>query len=781
MAKFTAEDRQYISEKMSDDVSRLGKLYKAFKGEYEEMSVPHGMVDDQVREGWEIVDIKKSVTRIRRKKSISKQFEHQVWCQFYELGFRCLNIDDQFHLRWGEGEKDRKQLDVVAVGEEAIFVVECKAAAELKSAPSFKDEAEALRLRKQGVINALRQVYGQDKKVKFIFATKNYNFAGCSADLERFKEQKVYIYDEKTQKYIDKLIKNYKDSVLYQFYGLMFRDEAINNNRIEIPAIEGNMGKHKYYMFSIEPAKLLKLGFVLHRTAANDFDLPTYQRLLVPKRLKNITEFINGGGFFPNSIIINFNTNKKHKLEFQAESKGQDTKSRLGILKIPNVYGMAYIIDGQHRVYGYAGSEYKDTNTIPVVAFVGMIPEEQLNLFMEINQNQKAVSKDLRLDLEEDMLWKSSKLDSKMKALRSSIIKVLANKKESPLYNMITVGEDTACFSFTSFDNAFSKATFIPKATASRFKEDSIRYSMYDTTIHDDDTAMRESRDKITDFVIRCYSYIKDNYPEFYDRNNKYIMSIRGVVPYICLISDLRNHLIDKGLLTNKSSSVECADAITKYLKALMEGLKSLSNEEKDRFLGIQGKMAETIWLRTYQNLINKTFPEYNPSKLIEWRETQDKELQEKGRKIGQSVVAEIRKMVICQLEELFGEHWDLEINTIKNACTKRANDQMAKHHKEGVDFEEIVWTDMIDMSELKTIIERFWSREKEGASAFKTFESIFSFDIGDGFNTKAEKTKWLSVLSSYKDMWSSDTKGLNKSQIDKLESISDFVFKKHT
>lgn len=778
MAKLTTEQRQNILDKMSDDISRLGKLYKAFKGEYEEMPVPPGMVDDMIKDGWEIKETKKTVVRIRRKKSVSRQFEHEVWCQFYDLGFRCLNIDNQLHLKWGEGEHDHKQLDVVAVGDEAIFVVECKAADELKTAPSFKDEAETLRLRKQGVINTLREIYGKDKKVKFIFATKNYNFGGNSTDLERFKELKVYVYDDKTQKYIDKLIRNYKDSALYQFHGLMFREEEINKNKIEIPAIEGDMGRHKYYMFSIEPTKLLKMGFVLHRTAANDFDLPTYQRLLVPKKIKDITKFVEEGGYFPNSIIININQTKKHKIDFQADAKLDGNKSRLGILRIPNVYGMAYIIDGQHRVYGYAGSKRKDTNTVPVVAFVGMTPEEQLKIFMEINQNQKAVSKDLRLDLEEDLLWNSDSLASRLRALRSSIIKVLANKKESPLYNMITVGEDTANLSFTSFDNAFTKSTLLPKASGSKFKEESVAYAMYDTTEQDHEKAMSDSKNRITDFVIRCYSYIKDEYPEIYEKDNKYIMSIRGVVPFICLISDLRNTLIDKNHLKNTSSSIECADAITKYLKALINGLKNLSIEEKDKILGIQGKMAETIWLRMFQDLINKEFPEYNPPKLIEWRETQDKELQEKGRKLGQKIVTEIRRIVISNLKDLFGKHWDLEINTIKNACAKRANDQMAKHHKEGVDFEEIEWTDMIDMSELKTIIERFWSREKEDNPSYRTFENLFSYDIGEGFNTKAEKTKWLSVLSSYKDLWSSDTKGLNKSQIEKLEAIYNFIVK---
>jgi DNA sulfur modification protein DndB len=343
---------------------------------------------------------------------------------------------------------------------------------------------------------------------------------------------------------------------------------------------------------------------------------------------------------------------------------------------------------------------------------------------------------------------------------------------------MITVGEDTANLSFTSFDNAFTKSTLLPKASGSKFKEDSVVYAMYDTNEQDREKAMTDSKNRITDFVIRCYSYVKEEYPEIYDKDSKYILSIRGVVPFICLISDLRNSLIDRNHLSNTSSSIDCADAITKYLKALIDGLKNLSIEEKEKILGIQGKMAETLWLRMFQDLINKVFPEYNPPKLIEWRETQDKELQKKGLELGQAVIQKIKNIVIEQLQLLFGKHWDLEINTIKNTCTKRANDQMAKHHKDGVEFEEIEWTDMLEISELKTIIERFWSREKENSPSFKTFESIFSYDIGDGFNTKAEKTKWLSVLSSYKDLWSSDTKGLNKSQIDRLESIYKFVIK---
>ena len=68
---------------------------------------------------------------------------------------------------------------------------------------------------------------------------------------------------------------------------------------------------------------------------------------------------------------------------------GAGTISKIGILHIPKRYRSAYIIDGQHRLYGYSDSLYAETNTIPVVAFVDLERSEQIKLFMDINENQK--------------------------------------------------------------------------------------------------------------------------------------------------------------------------------------------------------------------------------------------------------------------------------------------------------------------------------------------------------------------------------------------------------
>lgn len=430
MASLTITQIQSIKEHMTNDESVLSKKFKAKKTQYFTRSISLNELEDYVNDGWEEVSTSKYKAKIQKLKPAGIRFEDEIWCMFYNLGFRNLNYDENLVIQWGDNPEDKHQLDVVAVGEEAIFVVECKATESIKPA-SFKKDIDDMRLYKDGVMKALRQIYGENKRVKFIFATHNYTFADGCEDEKRLTENKIFQFTDNTYDYVNRLIKAYKDTVIYQFYGLMFQHERINNDKIRVPALKGTMGGHTYYMLSIEPAKLLKIGFVLHRTKVNtQITMPTYQRLLIPSRLKGIKDFIdNHDGYFPNTVIINFdNSNKKNRVQFDlAPGASDETKTKLGYLTIPNAYCIAYIIDGQHRVYGYAGSKYKDTNTIPVVAFDGLPSDEQLKIFMDINEHQKKVDPGLRIDLRVDLDWDSPRVDSRLKALRSSIVRQLAN------------------------------------------------------------------------------------------------------------------------------------------------------------------------------------------------------------------------------------------------------------------------------------------------------------------------------------------------------------------
>lgn len=771
MAFLTDEQIGEFKQKIVTDSSILGKLYYSKKKEYIEQNVEHNELEKYLSEGWMKVKELKTKWKIQKNKSHSKLFEDRVWCQFYELGYRILNRDETLKLPFGNNPDDKKQIDVLAVDKETAFIIECKSAEKLKKAPSYNDDFDALRLRIEGFRQSIREIYGKDLKVKYIFATNNIRLSEDGEDKKRLDNMGVFYYNNNTYDYVESLIKHYEKAAKFQFLGLVFKNEAINKERIEIPAVEGRMGGELYYMFSIEPELLLKIGFVLHRTKANNSEMPTYQRLLIPNRIKNITKFIDEGGYFPNSLIINFSEGKK--IQFEADRRGENTNSRAGILKIPNEYAIAYIMDGQHRLYGYANSQFLSTNTVPVVAMNGLEPAKQLKIFMDINQYQKAVSASLKGVLAEDLFWNDKLAEYRQIGLRSSIVKTLSIGS-GPLCDKITIGEDNALLSFDPFEKALRHSGLLPTAKGDQYKAgttDSALYNVNNTNIPDE---MGKSKKRVVEFLNLCYSFVEDNYFKVFDDDKYFVVSNRGTYPFIVLIGDIHKYLVTKDLVNINSSSQERFNEIQPYLKALLDKLLDLPEEVSSKYLIIRGQGSENAWLRFFQSIVNEKYSQYAPIELVDWKERQNEEIQNQGRMYGEKIERYMKTIIISNLKQIYGEEWFLEITNIMIECQKRANLENEKNKKEGID-KRTDWTEMFNINDYKEIIEKHWSKKPDGDRDFKTFENIFSIDMDFGFNSKAEKIKWISHFNSYRNLWAhagTKEKRLNKQEVEFLEKI---------
>lgn len=439
---------------------------------------------------------------------------------------------------------------------------------------------------------------------------------------------------------------------------------------------------------------------------------------------------------------------------------------------LPNAYGIAYIIDGQHRVYGYSASQknYKDTNTIPVVAFKNMDPNEQLQIFMDINENQKAVSPSLRLDLAENLNWDSPRVDSRMLALRSSIIKVLTRDANSILYNKISVGEDNAKLTFRPFDEALKKSTLLPKGNLKSYTEDT-DVCLYDCHMTVNGIAMNDSKKRISRLLKECYGYMQRNMEsKYYD---SYIESNRGTFGFIVLLGTVHKHLIQKGELSQKSNLEQQMSAIEPYLTALSHYLSNLPAQDKSDLEIIKGAQADTIWMRKFQQAVNKEFPEFIPDGYEKWLETQDKDLQAEGQAIGREIEERLKQRVIEKVQELFGNKWETAISDVRARCKNRINEREASD--ENFNSADADWIDYIDYVDIKTIIEKHWSFKPEDDPSAITFEKEFSIQLTpeDPFRTKKEKTRWLSDLNSYRDAWEkAKGKALNRTQVEALRTI---------
>ena len=87
----------------------------------------------------------------------------------------------------------------------------------------------------------------------------------------------------------------------------------------------------------------------------------------------------------------------------------------------------------------------------------------------------------------------------------------------------------------------------------------------------------------------------------------------------------------------------------------------------------------------------------------------------------------------------------------------------------------------MFNVNDYKTIIEKYWTNECEDDSYIK-FEILFSLDIGLGFNSKKERTKWISKFNSLRNNWAheaSKNTGLSKEEVTTLKIMYNHCYQK--
>lgn len=517
-------------------------------------------------EGWEYVKdyANPKFVKVRKEKNFDEQFEDKVWLLFANMGFTHMNSDRNFRMSYYFPDPElTQQIDVFAVDEETIIFVECKSAEDVKNGV-FKKELEALKGQMSGLRKTALKEF-PNRKVKFIWAVENYIMS--QADIKRMADFEIVFFSESTITYYSELVKHLGTAARYQLLGNLLANVEIKNMQNKIPAIKGTMGGYDYYEFSIEPEKLLKIGYVLHRSEANKNMMPTYQRIIKKKRLKEVKNFIDEGGYFPNSLIISIDTKGKDLQFDQSATKVEGALSKLGILHLPKKYHSAYIIDGQHRLYGYSDSIYAKSNTIPVVAFVNLDRSEQLKLFMDINENQKSVSKTLRVTLNRDMLWDSPNYNQRREALRSNIAQMCGEEQTSPLLGRIIIGEDEKnnkkCITIEAVQAALKKCHFF-----SIFgKNNEI---LTDGTF---DLGTNENTSELFyPFLENCLKYIRDNCQIEWNLGESGVLTInRGIQAVIRIIDDIVCYLISVNKIMPKQNSMEyMLDEVEYYLLPLV-------------------------------------------------------------------------------------------------------------------------------------------------------------------------------------------------------------------
>ncbi len=142
-------------------------------------------------------------------------------------------------------------------------------------------------------------------------------------------------------------------------------------------------GEHRFYSLTMPSDVLARTCFA---TTREEDPMEGFQRVLDRRRAQDIADYIDAGLAIPNSIVLS----AQPEAEIEILERGKT-------LQFKESNRNFLIIDGQHRVYGFALA--KSELRVPVIIFNGLSKSAESRMFIDINTKQRPVPNELLLDI----------------------------------------------------------------------------------------------------------------------------------------------------------------------------------------------------------------------------------------------------------------------------------------------------------------------------------------------------------------------------------------------
>jgi DNA sulfur modification protein DndB len=640
----------------------LNRVARQRQRKYHEITVPKPDKESYLEKGWkERREYARSV-RLWREKPIDELLEDEVWLLFWNMGFIEMNRDRNFTIQVGPIEK---QIQVFARDENYAFVVECKTSGVEGKRIATEDILEFSGLRGD-IATSIIETYGRSTRVCFVMATRGIEW---TSEKEQLAESKgIIVCKEDELEYYNELARHLGSVAKFQIYSILFPKEKIPEP-IRVPAIRGGKGRAKYYCFVIQPEKLLQIAYVHHRRSTPEDLTGSYQRMLKKSRLGQIGHFITGGGYFPNNIILNF-TERPIFSPFKKENQAGDVL--FGMLELPRQYASAWIIDGQHRLYGYADNEKGATATVPVLAFHSLDVKEQAKLFVEINREQKAVSSNLLWDLYPDIYHDSDEPEHQSFRAISLVVKKLNIDSGSPLRDHINIpstpskGRKITNLTMATVCDALRESDLIKAGEGFLYNTD------YDTTV-----------EFAAERLKTYFDAIAKDFAEDWQKGNEGLLRTNiGIRIFIIVLRQLLKYFKHLGLERfYEGDPRRFKREAQKYLSPAIAKLRDMPDQQRSdiRKASAKGLVMDNARRMTWW--INEEFEGFGLEILLGWAPpVPTGQTDEAIKRLLEDTERQLRVFVSERLKETYGEKWFRRIDKgIREYIDKGLKEEIAR------------------------------------------------------------------------------------------------------
>lgn len=656
--------------------------------------------------GWALHKELQSHVWIKRRKSADRILEDRIWCLFYRMGYPVLR-GPKFRIsykRQPDGSTGTKQVDVFAKDDETTVIVECKARDARGRRALQKEIHETENLQKR-FAQSIRAHFGNQFKPKIIWIYATHNIIWSETDVERAEAASIRIITENELQYFEAFVSHIGTAGRYQFLAEFLEGSEIPNLQdIRVPAVKGRFGRHTYYSFVVSARHLLKIAFVNHQALNHPDGRPAYQRMINKKRINDIGVFIQNGGYFPTNILVNFVDECRFDLLPNKDSADKNIK--FGWLFLPSKYKSAWVIDGQHRLYGFSNipDKFLDTSLF-VLAFEKMDTKTEADLFITINHEQRSVSKGLLVTLQADLKLGSSDPKEAISALASALVRALNNDNTSPLFRRF---ETPGIASADSQNLTIAEAVkgLVRSTLLGRVLPKKSRVPGFFSGQTDDETISRAR--KIMNGYFR--SLMEANPTRWEKGRGAYVCVNPGIRAHCQLIQEILQHLASKGAMDGMVQSAEgIVSALVDFVEPVREFISGASDKQVEaKFSRKFGEGGVTEYFYNLCEIAQRKHKEFGGQDFKKYKAREaDARVHQADEDINDLQHA-ISKVVVETLKKIHGTHelpsgekayWDLGIDNleIKQAAYKKqqtvpaANRAPKEAYLDLIDFEKII------------------------------------------------------------------------------------------
>ncbi len=579
------------------------------------------------------------------------------------------------------------------------------------------------------ISNALRKHFGADPKLKIVWLFVTSNLIWSASDRSRAEAQNIQIIEERELRYFEEIAKNVGPAAKYQFLG-----EFLSNQKIpelanySVPAIRTKLGGHWAYYFLAPPSRMLPISFVNHRGLRDIEGAPAYQRVLKRSRLKEIGSYLDGGGFFPNCILVNF----RDDVRYEKQSSFEDRQISFGNLFLPDRFKTVWIIDGQHRLFGFTEAS-KDSNsqTLPVLAFEKLSTVAEAELFATINSKQQKVARGLLDELAGELKLTSDDFSERMGAIASRALDMMATESGSPFEDRMKTADladsETICLTISEIKKAIISARLLGSMSRTEVEIPG-PFSRRNT---------KETLNALCEGLTAYFSLIQSSNPDRWDLGKPgYLCSNVAIQGYIRLLQALIEFMSGQtGQEPSNLDSEELIDQVKPFLNPVLEFVATTEDADfSKRFKQPFGSGGPPRYFHQLCLIVRTQFPDFAPQGFAEFATEQASEISERADVLTKTLVDRVHRHVITVLKTAYaGDHFDKGIpqKDIKlSAMNKKYEDGDGQMPAENY----------LDVIDLKKIVEH--------QQNWDLFKESMDIKLVDDRKGQAKYVKWLERLN---------------------------------